>query len=222
VWTGRQVVLYGGACCDSAHRTAGVYTPATDRWQPLSMALLGPRWTSAAWTGTEVVIAGGRGPVGGGTNATIATAGAYDPATGTWRRLPDLPAPTWGPVVWDGARVVVLGDGVAYAWAPGADRWTALPKGFDHRGGFAVTAAGRGRLVVWGGAIRSGQQDPTLPRSGLVFSPSGGWSALPVSPLRGRWSPVMVWTGRQVLVWGGDSVSDTASTPFADGAALTP
>jgi hypothetical protein len=44
------------------------------------------------------------------------------------------------------------------------------------------------------------------------------WTALPASPLPGREGPAAVWTGRQMMVWGGY----TDSRSYTDGAVYTP
>jgi hypothetical protein len=47
------------------------------------------------------------------------------------------------------------------------------------------------------------------------------WTALPASPLRGRADPVAVWTGRQMIVWGGQT-NTTPPNALTDGAVYTP
>jgi hypothetical protein len=60
------------------------------------------------------------------------------------------------------------------------------------------------------------------PRHGLAYDPSTDrWSALPAAPLRGRTDAGGVWTGNQMIVWGGMSVGDL-TTVLTDGAAYTP
>ena len=48
----------------------------------------------------------------------------------------------------------------------------------------------------------------------------GHWSTLPLSPIRGRSRQSVVWTGHQLLVWGGFSY--LTKMMFADGAAYDP
>jgi sugar lactone lactonase YvrE len=48
---------------------------------------------------------------------------------------------------------------------------------------------------------------------------TGHWDALPAAPLMPRGSAAVVWTGRYLIVWGGES---QAARPFADGAAYDP
>ena len=48
------------------------------------------------------------------------------------------------------------------------------------------------------------------------------WTALPASPLRGRALPVAVWTGCQMIVWGGNFLQQEPGASAADRAAYTP
>lgn len=63
---------------------------ADGRWLPMAEAPIPPRSMPAtAWTGEEVIVAGGEAADG----TRLRDAAAYNPATNTWRRLPDAPAP---------------------------------------------------------------------------------------------------------------------------------
>jgi Kelch motif len=201
VWTGRVLVVYGGGCCDSFEDTGAVYDPATDRWHRFTSPLLGKRMTSGVWTGREVVLAGGVGHDRRGARVELATAAAYNPVTGTWRRLPPMPARAAGPMVWDGSRAIVFGSTGAMAYSPARNSWTVL-RGYDRRAEPAVVRAGN-RLVVWGGSVprRDGEYADVL--TGLVYSRSRGWSKLPAAPVRGRSDAVVAWTGSRLLVLGG-------------------
>jgi hypothetical protein len=64
VWTGRQLLVWGGGCCGGANAGGGAYTPATNSWQLLPPAQLGPRYPAAAWTRREMTIAGGNDAAG--------------------------------------------------------------------------------------------------------------------------------------------------------------
>lgn len=220
VWTGRLVFVYGGGCCDGADDSAATYDPATNRWRPVRPAL-GARWTTGAWTGHEVVVAGGHGQVRGrGDNVDLATAAAYDPGTGRWRTLPTMPRPLWGDAVWDGARVVVVGPGGAFAYSPRRDVWTVLPAGFDRRWDASVVAAAGRVLVVGGAQVKADGLAVAPATSGLSFSRAEGWRRLPPLSLTPRTMPVAVWTGRQLVIWGGASVGPD-SVDLNDGASLT-
>jgi len=226
VWTGTVAVTYGGGCCGGPDAVGAVYDPATDTWAKLDTSLLGARWTSGTWTGREVVIAGGNGPLHPRTglgppadNVDLRTAAAYSPATGRWRALSPMPVAMRGTAVWTGTQVLVVGSAGAVTWSPALDRWTSLPAGFDHRSDAGVVWAD-GVLLVWGGRVRNPTGGWQVPASGLAWSPSTGWSRLPVSPLHARVGMVTAWTGHQLLVWGG--LGAPSGGALTDGAAYTP
>lgn len=92
-WTGTQWLILGSTPSDTAITQQLVsYDPAARTWTELALPegrllLRSVGLTvTAAWTGQELVVVGFEGAGGRG-------AAAYDPATATWRDLPDLPEP---------------------------------------------------------------------------------------------------------------------------------
>jgi len=236
VWTGRQVLTWGGGCCDDYSAGGAAYTPATNTWQRLPASPLEGRHATGAWTGKELIVVGGIGKDNGGNVVgykVFADAAAYDPAAHSWRRLSPMPAPRAGAsVTWDGTEVLVVGgrgalgssrlyaDGVAYN--PSTNRWRRLPT--MGTGRFGHTAGWTGRhLLVWGGrTFRGGAW--TAPARGGAYDPVGNrWWSLPISPLRGRVGHLAVWTGSRMLVWGGSPARESdPQQSFTDGAAYMP
>lgn len=95
VWTGAELIVWGGLVCSNfeeqctpAYADFGAaYRPSTRQWRPIAAGPLGPRTGSASvWTGTDLIIWGGEGPV---PDASIGPAdGAiYDPAADRWLEL---------------------------------------------------------------------------------------------------------------------------------------
>ena len=229
VWTGRQAIFWGGGCCGEALADGAAYTPATGTWQDLPRGPLSARHASGVWTGTEVIIAGGMSP--DPAMQVFAGAAAYNPATRTWRRLPPMPEPRWGATaVWDGTEALFIGgtlagasgptsDGVAFS--PATGRWRRLPGMEVNRSEFAAVWTGR-QVLVWGGLTGS-FQDQKIPPHGVAYDPAANrWPAMPMAPLRGRSNPTAVWTGRQMIVWGGTIPGPQKNTPATDGAAYRP
>ncbi|MCA1846562.1 MAG: hypothetical protein LC792_25875, partial [Actinobacteria bacterium] len=83
-----------------------------------------------------------------------------------------------------------------------------------------MAAAWTGRLlVVWGGGA-GGPENWHAAGDGAAYDPAADrWDVLPPAPLAARMGTTAVWTGREVLFWGGSSGQDTF---FADGAAYDP
>ena len=230
VWTGRQVIFWGGGCCADALADGAAYTPAAGTWRALPPAPLAARYASGAWTGTEVIIAGGYSPAADPV-ATFADAAAYNPVTRTWRKLPPMPeARSDATAVWDGTEVLFIGGRRAGAGAPSADgvafnpatgRWRHLPAMESGRTQFAAAWTGR-RVLVWGGLTGS-YPSRQVPPHGLAYDPAANqWLPMPMSPLRGRGDPTAVWTGHQLIVWGGVTPGAQQDTPLSDGAAYQP
>lgn len=227
VWTGRQEIFWGGGCCDDATAGGAAYTPATGTWQPLPRSPLSARYTSAVWTGTEMIVAGGFSPVTDPPR-TFADAAAYNPATRNWRKLPPMPAPRSDATgVWDGTEALFIAGTRANAGGPAADgvafnpatgQWRRLPAMAYTRTGFAAVWTGH-QVLVWGG-LTGPYVNQKIPPHGVAYEPAANWwLALPMAPLRGRTMPAAVWTGRQMIVWGGIVPATHQDKPLSDGAA---
>lgn len=68
------------------------------------------------------------------------------------------------------------------------------------------------------GSRRTGETLPPRPQP----KRPAGWRSLAPAPLEGRHSHSMVWTGREVIVWGGATRAGNAPIYFDDGAAYDP
>lgn len=92
VWTGRELVVWGGLRTTEPGvfetlDDGAAYDPATDTWRPLAPSpLAGRGGAGAVWTGTEILVLATRQ---GGVQPTRDGA-AYNPATDTWRILPEF------------------------------------------------------------------------------------------------------------------------------------
>ena len=112
---------------------------------------------------------------------------------------------------------------IGYAYNPATNRWRTLPAMESGRMQSAAVWAAK-RLLLWGGSQTVDR--PVVPPHGLAYDPAANrWAPLPQAPLLGRLDPTAVWTGRQLIVWGGVKPATgrkTGLTFFADGAAFTP
>ena len=134
----------------------------------------------AAVLGGEIVVVGGLTDDG----AASARADAYSPASGRWRRLPDLPVAVHHPLVASGGGRVYVAGGYGGALGAGERlrtvfafdgvRWRARPRLPEPRaaGGAAVVG---GRLYVVGGVGATG-----LARRAFALDlRTGRWSVVP-------------------------------------------
>ena len=211
VWTGREAIGWGGGCCGDAWGDGLAYDPGTDTYRHFARSPLAPsQGPLGAWTGHELlVVVSGFSPDDKPYPAGLARAGAYDPATDTWRRLAAPPAGALrygGVAAWDGRDLLVLGRGsarsnTALAYNVATNRWRRLarpPQGLTQAGAFWTGS----RLLVLGGgeSLRAFAYDPKADR----------WSTLPRMPVLGS-RQTATWTGHQLIVWSS-----------VDGASLTP
>ncbi len=181
----------------------------------------------------------GLNPDGKPWPARLARAAAYNPATNHWRRIATLPEPRGGATaVWDGHELLVVGGAgrarlgrvaplarVGFAYNPATNRWRRLSPMPSGRAGAAILWTGK-RLLVWGGSLTADGGPPLFPAHGLTYDPKADrWSTLPQAPLQGRLDPAAVWTGRELILWGGDKPATplgTGTKYLADGAAFKP
>lgn len=210
------MLVYGGFVGEANEYESGAaaaYDPRRNRWRTL------PAWQarwghSAVWTGREMIVWGGDGPYEFERNGA-----SLDSRTGRWRPL--TRSPLEGRVghsaLWTGRGMIVLGgasnrqlrrEGATYD--PARKRWSLLPRS---PGGF----------LAWASAYWIGEQMLVIDRGSrvLVYRPeTRKWRRLRSSALRPRREFASAWTGREVVVWGGEA--DPDDRYLADGAALTP
>ncbi len=215
VWTGREMIGWGGGCCGDASSEGAAYNPATNTRRKLARSPLAPEQRPiGAWTGRELVLfVSGNNPADGKPwPARLARAAAYDPVTDTWRRIAPLPAVRTGAnAVWDGREVLIVGGtgvprggkppapaAVGFAYNPGTNRWRRLPRMEAGRAGAAAVWTGK-RLLIWGGTTSTPAGVKLVtPSQGLAYAPKANrWSPLPGAPLLGRLDPTAVWTGQR-------------------------
>ena len=80
VWTGSEMIVWGGLITTDELNTGGRYNPNTDSWIPTSTANAPARHETthtAVWTGSEMIVWGG---VGCGSNCRLNTGGRYNPS----------------------------------------------------------------------------------------------------------------------------------------------
>ncbi len=230
VWTGRELIEWGGGCCGDVSSDGAAYDPSTNSWRKIALPPVGGQQSPVgAWTGKELVILPGRSPDGKPVGGA-----AYNPATNTWRKIGSKPQPTPGAyAAWDGYEVLVAGgtrpghglSNAVIAYNPATNRFRRRSAIGSGRAGTAVVWTGR-RLLVWGGETFPGAT--VTAGHGLSYDPIGNrWSPLPRSPLPARVDPTAVWTGRELIVWGGRTTACRRNAPchtrlHADGAAFRP
>lgn len=218
VWTGKEMIVWGGYSNMAQYGDGAAYNPQTRTWTKIAPSpLVGEDLAMSVWTGKDMLIFGGSG-----TSGSSSDGAAYDPATNTWRKLAPIPRSLGGNLtgsgsyaVWTGKVMVAwgfFGNGrgahggaslAAATYNPATNSWatgTVAPAQAPLFGDAVWTGK---EMIVWGSSVDSHSR-----LEGLAYDPATGkWSTLPASPLGSaeRDSMLAVWTGRYLVVGGGDN-----------------
>lgn len=202
VWTGTEVVIWGGDSSDGPRADGAGYDPRRDSWRVLGESPLSARNAPASvWTGREVLFWGGNGE-----GVDHADGAAYDPAADTWRRLADAPMPSAGrPIaVWTGTEMITFAgfnSPKAASYDPAADRWRVLPDLPGQLLAPTPTVAWTGTRVV--AVVGSPVEAATI----YGLEPGGAtWTALPRlvgGPRLSGGQVRLAWTGERLLAVAG-------------------
>lgn len=222
VWTGAEMIVWGGSQLSSPFNDGARYDPATDTWGAVTSTSgnvpSARRGHSAVWTGTEMIVWGGTNA--GGT--LLDTGGRYNPATDTWgaptSTVGNAPVARYGhTAVWTGTEMIVWGGYTGSGWLDSGGRYDPASNawGVPTSTGTNVPTARVGHaavwtdseMLVWGGVGNNG-----VVNTGGRYNPtSDAWGA-PTSTSGNVPSPredvTAVWTGTQMIVWGGLSNSN--------------
>jgi N-acetylneuraminic acid mutarotase len=218
VWTGSEWLVWGGQTSDNQFlRSGGRFKPLTSTWT--NMALAGspsPRANATAvWTGTEMIVWGGNEFF-----SQQGTGARYHAGSNAWFPVSTVNAPrarsghvaAWTGkemIVWGGyyytnfLDTVFLNDGARYN--PETDTWTRMTNhGFTFPAAFATATWTGKELLVAGGLSEAG---PNLYYVNTIYSynpTNDGWSLAALLPNEHRrYGHTAVWTGTELLVWGG-------------------
>ncbi|MBI3287102.1 MAG: hypothetical protein HYZ68_03550 [Chloroflexi bacterium] len=232
VWTGEEMIVWGGSLDRLGKAGGAAYDPIADTWRMIADS--GLRWErrshTAVWTGKEMIIWGARP-----SDAKEEPVGlAYDPPSDTWRPIPEAPiADRAGhTAIWTGEEMIIWGggrgepiysDGAAYD--PVTDTWRLLPPSpLAPRGEHSAVWTGK-EMIVWGGSAPLDVRLFTHFSDGAAYDPAtNSWRLIAEAPISARRGHTAVWMGNQMIVWGGTrhiSGSDSVK-PLADGAAYDP
>ena len=212
VWTGTEMIVWGGFSSGATLNTGGRYDPTTDTWTAASTtnAPEARGAHTAVWTGTEMIVWGGEG----GGVIGLNTGGRYNPSTDSWTATSTTNAPTGREAhtaVWSGSEMIVWG-GVAAPphtnfntggrYNPSTDSWTATSTTNAPSPRDSHTAVWTGTdMIVWGGAGTG-----NFNTGGRYVPDTDSWTATSTTNVpTARFWHTAVWTGSEMIVWGGYS-----------------
>jgi N-acetylneuraminic acid mutarotase len=217
IWSGTEMIAWGGNDGFNDLNTGGKYNPGTDSWIAMtSIAPLPRTLHTAVWTGREMIIWGGSSQFG-----LLNTGGRYNPVTDIWTatsaNAPD--ARQNHTAVWAGNQMIVWGGDDANSnklstggrYVPATDSWTSTstinaPSARD----FHTAVWTASEMIVWGGQ----DQNFSFPNTGGRYNPlTDTWVATNTTNAPdGREDHTAVWTGTQMIIWGGSALFENVNT----------
>ena len=180
VWTGSEMIVWGGYATGMRLRDGGRYTPGSDTWAATSLSNAPSARSdhTAIWTGSEMIVWGGFTDAGQSLN----DGGRYNPSTDSWTPMNNANAPDGRAnhtAIWTGSEMIVWGGSTQGGlvntggrYNPSTDTWTPLsvinaPSG---RAGHVAVWTGS-EMIVWGGT-----DSPTnYFANGAKYNPATGY-----------------------------------------------
>jgi hypothetical protein len=204
VWTGSEMIVWGGFDDSGESNTGGRYNPSTDSWTATSTtnAPTARAFHTAVWTGSEMII------WGGGDN----TGGRYNPSTDSWTATSTTKAPSarsnytavWTDsemIVWGGFDFITGYTNTGGKYNPSTNSWMATTTTNAPTARFFHIAVWTGsEMIVWGGF-----DDFNIFNTGGRYNPgTDSWIATSTTNApTGHSGRTAVWTGSEMIVWGG-------------------
>ncbi len=223
LWSGSEMIVWGGFDISynpftvyNYMNTGGRYNPASDTWTTTDSTNAPTARSShtAVWTGSEMIVWGGYST----GNQFFGDGARYDPATDGWTPVPDDPAVSARlshKAVWTGSEMLIWGGyGSAFAYAiagarfdPVAGAWTAMSTTGAPAARTYFSAVWTGsEMLVWGGVV---EVTFDYVNNGGRYNPaSDTWTEIAPTPVVSRrGTHAAVWTGSEMIVWGGRSTA---------------
>src|SRR5207248_1849351 len=163
VWTGHEMIVWGGTSAGDNLSTGGRYNPGANSWLPTSAtnAATARVGHTVVWTGSEMIVWGGQ------NSGYLNNGGRYNPTTNSWTPTGKTPtARRYHVAVWTGSE-----------------------------------------MIIWGGIVPFNLDPAFYTNTGGKYDPStDSWAATTTMQApTGRELPTAVWTGSEMIVWGGYS-----------------
>lgn len=207
VWTGNQMIVFGGFSDTTILRDGAIYDPVMNSWSPLNVngAPTARGAHTAVWTGSKMLIFGGFTP-----GAATGAGGVYDPALNTWTSMGTLGAPSAREehsAIWTGSKMIIFGgynqaqpnqllnDGASYD--PVTNTWAPISMQNAPSGRRLHKAYWTGSKMIILGGTGSGM-------SGGIYDPAtDSWVATSMNGAPDLMeAPNGVWTGNKAVIYG--------------------
>jgi len=163
VWSGGEMIIWGGYNNSITFNTGGRYNPSTDSWTATSTTGTPTSRSghTAVWTDSEMIVWGGI------SGTVFNTGGRYNPSTDSWTATSTTGAPDGREdhvAVWTGSEMVVwcgTNNSVDFntggRYNPSTDSWTATSTTNAPRARYVPGSVWTGtEMIAWGGIVVGG------------------------------------------------------------------
>lgn len=145
--------LYAGHVDTPTLRTVEEYDPMTDHWTIKQEMPSSRSYPLAVGAGGKIFVFGGAGADAHSHWTVFRTFEEYDPATGNWTTREPVPEVfSVRAVAEANGKIYCVGSGPTGEYDPIFDTWTQKAPMLTSRSGFALAAAGNGKLYAVGGS----------------------------------------------------------------------
>jgi hypothetical protein len=216
VWTGTEMIVWGGfgGANNTYWNDGGRYNPASDSWTLMLNSLTNTpgvrRQHSAVWTGSEMIVWGGRNISGNALN----DGGRYNPGANSWAVVTNASDYRFAhTAVWTGTEMIVWGGTIGGPSLNTGGRYNPVANGWTPTSINGGTPSVRNNhsavwtgteMIIWGG---TGLSD------GARYNPvSDSWTPTNPYGAPGRSYHTAVWTGTEMIIFGG-AVNDGGGNP---------
>jgi N-acetylneuraminic acid mutarotase len=193
VWSGTEFIVWGPSPgCSGCGSSGGRYNPATHSWTTMNTTNAPNAITggTAFWTGSEMIV-------------WTSDGGRYNPQTDSWTRIQTTGAPVGGKAVWTGSEMIVWGGQGSGRYNLSSNSWTPISTAGEPSARNYYTAVWSGtEMIIWGGSeFGTGVHF----NNGGRYNPStDSWTQTStVNAPSVRRFHTAVWTGNEMVVWGG-------------------
>jgi|GEM_PF-2387357 len=208
VWTGTEMVIWGGNDFTDYFQDGKRYNPVEDTWISLNnLNAPNPRsYHQAFWTGRYMIVWGGFA-----SNTEPDNGHMYDFNSHRWSAITDKNAPSpriFSSAVWSGTELIVWGGkygsnsydtGARYNVATA--QWKPISQDNAPAARYRHLAVWTGdKMLVWGSASSA-----TGHRYGGIYNPlTDSWEIMSIDkqPKTSSYH-TLIWTGSEMITWGG-------------------
>lgn len=221
VWTGDHFMVWGGVDIDNDNGSIpypvsnndGYYLSFdTNIWDTIpKLNSPSARFDhSTVWTGTDMIVYGGRQSNNNGTYTTLNNGGRFSNTVFKWNTIANAASRYKHTAVWTGTEMIVWG-GLSNATTPlntggrftiNTDSWSPITVTNAPTARFGHTAIWTGtEMIIWGGI--SSSNVPT--NTGALYNPgTNTWTTITTTNApTARSGHSAVWNGTEMIIWGG-------------------